>query len=177
MEKMQEKTTQEAALRILLIEDSDTDAFVLQRMIQDNMKNTQCTRVTTLKAGEAILEKGEIDLLFLDLGLPDTATPSDTYARIKKWAHKFPIIIMTSLKDHDLARTMVHEGAADFLNKDSLIDNPGHVQQAIDFSVERHSLHKKLLSEKEKEIQDSKEEKDQMLRCFMGGYSMDSEKK
>src|SRR4051812_34236525 len=114
-------------LNILLIEDSDTDAFIIQSAISRHINAALCQRATTLRGGEEILQKGGIDLLLLDLGLPDTTDPKDTYDQIKKWSGSLPIIIMTNLKDHDLAKTMVHEGAADFLNKDLIVKDSMHI--------------------------------------------------
>ena len=150
-------------LNVLLIEDSDADAFIIQTAIGRHHKDALCQRAATLHAGEEILEKGGVDLLLLDLGLPDTAGAEDTYNQIKKWTDKLPVIIMTNLKDHVLAKTMVHEGAADFLNKDLIVENPTHIQKVIDFAIERHALSKRL-------VQESKD-KDALLNCFMGGYS------
>lgn len=158
-------------LRILLIEDSDTDAFIIQDAVRRYKKDAQSTRTATFKAGEEILQRGETDVILLDLGLPDTESPKDTYDQIKKWALKMPVIIMTNLKDHELAKVMVQEGAADFLNKDAIAKTPKLVQDAIDFSLARHSAGKKLVSDKEKAEQESKD-KDAVLKCFMGGYSI-----
>jgi len=160
-----------SSLRILLIEDSDTDAFIIQNAIRNHKSEVQCTRVATFHSGEEVLEKGEADLVLLDLGLPDTVDPKDTYEKIKKWTSKLPVIIMTNLKDHELAQLMVQEGAADFLNKDTISNNPAHIRDVLDFSMARHSIGMKLLSEKEKVEQESKQ-KDTVLKCFMGGYSI-----
>ncbi len=151
-------------LNVLLIEDSDTDAFIIQTAISRHHKDARCQRAATLREGEEILKNEGVDLLLLDLGLPDTASPKDTYEQIKKWSDKLPIIIMTNLQDHVLAKTMVHEGAADFLNKDQIAKDPTHIQKAIDFAIERHAIGKKL-------VQESKD-KDAILNCFMGGYSI-----
>ncbi len=158
-------------LRILLIEDSDTDAYIIQHAVRNYQQEALCTRVATLASGEAVLQKNETDVVLLDLGLPDTTSPKDTYEQIKKWAGKVPVIIMTNLKDHELAKVMVSEGAADFLNKDTIAKDPKLVRDAIDFSMARHGASQKLLSEKEKAELDSKQ-KDAVLRCFMGGYSV-----
>ena len=83
MDKTQEKIIDKSIPRVLLIEDNDADAFIAQKVLYNGMQNAQCTRVMTLEAGEKILEKGEVDLLLLDLGLPDTQSPADTYAESK----------------------------------------------------------------------------------------------
>ena len=171
MDTKLEKVIDKSIPRVLLIEDNDTDAFIVQKVLYNGMNDARFTRATTLEAGEEILEKGQTDLLLLDLGLPDSVTSANTYARVKKWADKIPVVIMTSVKDHELARAMVREGAADFLNKDSILENPGRIQHVIDFSMERHAINRKMILDKEKAMQESKE-KDSVLNCFMGGYSI-----
>jgi DNA-binding NtrC family response regulator len=151
-------------LNVLLIEDSDTDALIIQDAISRHHKDARCQRAATLRDGEEILQRDEIDLILLDLGLPDTPSPKDTYDQIKKYTDKLPVIIMTNLRDHDLAKNMVHEGAADFLNKDLIAENPMHIQKVIDFAIERHAISKRLLQEAR--------DKDAILNCFMGGYSI-----
>jgi len=164
-----------SSLKVLLIEDCDTDAFTIQKALCEYKEDSQCMHVATLKAGEEILQKGGVDVLLLDLGLPDTASARDTYEQTKKWCERLPVIIMTNLKDHALAKIMVHEGVADFLNKDIIIKDPKHIQDSIDFALERHDASRKLLFEKEKAEQESKQ-KDAVLSCFMGGYSSGPEK-
>ena len=117
-----------SSLNILLIEDSDTDAFSIQRTIKKYYGGVNCRRASTMHEGEDILQEEPVDLLLLDLGLPDTASPQHTYERAKKWFKKIPVIIMTNLCDHDFARVMVHEGAADFISKDILVKDPKHIQ-------------------------------------------------
>lgn len=159
------------ALRMLLIEDSDTDDFILRRALSKYAKNIRGFRARNFSEGEEALKKGDLDFVMLDLGLPDTAGPVETYERIKKWTDKFPIIVMTSLEDHVLAKLMVQEGVADFLHKDMIIKNPERILEAIDFSVTRHALRHKTEAEKEKILAEMKQ-KDTVLNCFMGGYSI-----
>lgn len=165
-----------AGLRILMIEDSDTDAYLVERSVHQHLQGARFARVPTMKEGEALLEAGTTDVVLLDLGLPDTADPADTYARIKKWTDKIPVIIMTNLKDHDFAKVMVHEGAADFLNKEVIAADPRTLRNTIDFSLERHAAAARLMAEKERAVKESKE-KDAILSCFMGGYSVHNDGK
>lgn len=151
-------------LNVLLIEDSDTDAYIIENAIKKYHGDVVCTRAETFSAGEQKLKEGGVDAVLLDLGLPDTATPRDTYERIKQWTARLPVIIMTNLQDHELARVMVHEGAADFLNKDMLVKDPGYIKKAIDFALDRHAVNRKIVQESI--------EKDAILKCFMGEYSV-----
>jgi DNA-binding NtrC family response regulator len=158
-------------LRMLLIEDSDTDAYIIQKAVGRYLKHARCHRVSTLKEGEEHLQSGKINIVLLDLGLPDTASPADTYEQIKKWADKVPVIILTQIHDHELARIMVQEGAADFMNKDAVVKDPERAMEAVDLSLDRHRLRRELLSDKERALRESRE-KDSVLNCFMGGYSI-----
>lgn len=164
-------------LRILLIEDSDTDAFILQRAIRDHIKDCECMHVSTAAEGKEALMKQDdgIDVILLDLGLPDTTGPAHTYEQVKSWADKIPIVVITGLHDHTLAKSLVQGGAEDYLSKDLLSTRPSHVRDAIEFAIQRHSTYKKLASDKEDALQQSKE-KDAILDCFMGGYSVNGTK-
>src|ERR1035437_9736125 len=155
-------------LNILLIEDSDSDAFMIQKAINEHHKTSKCQRVNTFAKGEETIVKGGIDLVFLDLGLPDTESSWDTCEQMKKWFDKVPVVIMTGLQDHDLARLMVHDGVADFVSKDAIVQDPSHIKAVIDFAVERHAVSKKP--------RESNRDKEAVLGYFMGGYSVDNTK-
>lgn len=158
-------------LHILLIEDSDADAHLVEIAARKYMKGAKLSRATTFKEGTNALQMGKTDILLLDLGLPDTAGPEDTYTQVKQWMDNLPVIIMTSLKDRRQARRMVYEGVADFLNKDIIFANPKIIHNAIEFSIERHAAVRKLAAEKARAQKESKE-KDTILSCFIGGYSV-----
>ncbi len=158
-------------LQILLIEDSDTDAHLVELAVRKHMQGARLSRVSTLEAGKNVLKTQAVDALLLDLNLPDSAGPEDTYEQFREWMNGRPIIIMTGLQDRRMARRMVYEGAADFLNKDMIFANPKIIHNAIDFSIERHAANRRLAAEKEQAQEDSKE-KDTLLSCFMGGYSV-----
>jgi DNA-binding NarL/FixJ family response regulator len=160
-------------LKVLLIEDSDTDAYIIQRAIQDHIPGAVVTRASTLSDGKKVLlqQDGDMDIILLDLGLPDTASPVDTHRQLKRWADKMPIIVITAINDHNLAKFLVFDGVEDYLSKNAIANNPAQVRDAIDFAIQRFEAYKKLLAEKEKAQQESKD-KDAILGCFMGDYSV-----
>lgn len=163
-------------LKIALIEDDDSDAFMIQKAIEDHMKDAVCTRADTLEEGERMIREEGADVVLLDLRLPDGDSPTDVCARIAKCAGEAPIVISSNATDHDLARTLVHEGAEDFLNKQLIAEKPQHVRDAIEFAIERHNALQKAIREKERALKES-EEKDAVLHCFMGGYSVNGQDK
>lgn len=160
-------------LQILLIEDSDTDAEVIQRAVEKNMKTAVISRAETLsKAGE-MLKQQPYNIIILDLGLPDSAGAADSYARIAECAGNAPVIISTNLNDPMFLQSLAHKGAAAYLNKDMIVSTPSHVRSVIMFAMGRHEQMKKAFNEKEAAQKDA-DDKEAMLNCLMGGYSISS---
>ncbi|MEM9052184.1 MAG: adenylate/guanylate cyclase domain-containing response regulator [Bacteroidota bacterium] len=135
-------------LKVLIIED---DAFV-SMVYEDHLEAADQARFTTeshteLSAGLEALEKGNFDILLLDLNLPDSDY-SNTISKIPSIAYDVPIIIMTSTNDEKLALKTMNMGAQDYLNKDRL-DKVLFIRSIL-YSVERHQLKCDLRKEKQK---------------------------
>ena len=69
-------------------------------------------------AGRALarLAEGHVDLVMLDLTLPDSRG-SDTFTRIYARFPEVPIIVLTCMEDKDLAVRLIQEGAQDYIVK------------------------------------------------------------
>jgi DNA-binding response OmpR family regulator len=158
-------------LQILLIEDSDTDAELIQRAVERNMKTAITTRAETLAKAEEMLKQQPYNIVVLDLGLPDSAGAADSYTRIAECAGNAPVIISTNLTDPMFIQSLAHRGAAAYLNKDMISSSPNHIRSVIMFAMGRHEQMKKAFSEKAAAQKDS-DDKDAMLNCLMGGYSI-----
>lgn len=158
-------------LRILLVEDSDTDAFIIEKTLKEHIKGVRCTRTRSFHEGEQILKSGIIDIVMLDLGLPDTAGPLDTYRQAKEWVDHVPVLVMTNIQNRDLAKEIIMNGAADFMNKDIISKYPCRIADAVEFSLCHHRQQQKLSLEKETAIHES-QEKDAIIGYFLGGYSI-----
>ena len=83
---------------VLLIEDNMDDVILIQRMLSKSKRiSFNIERAERLKAGLDRLEEQGIDVVILDLGLPDSKglnTLAKLYARIPE----VPIIVMTILE-------------------------------------------------------------------------------
>jgi PAS domain S-box-containing protein len=121
-------------IEILLVEDNPADA----RLIQESLRETpgvtfEVRHADRLATGLAILAATDIDVVLLDLGLPD-ASGLDTIVRAHRGAEGVPIVVLTGLDDEDLAMRAVQEGAQDYLIKgvhgDLLV-------RAIRYAIER----------------------------------------
>jgi len=158
-------------LNILLVEDSDTDAEMIKRALEKHMKTAAIVHAGTISAAERLLSEQAFNAVILDLGLPDSTGPADTYARIAKAAEKTPVIISTNINDPIFMKAMANRGADAYLNKDMIAFKPDQIRNAITFAMERHDQLRKAFNEKEA-AQKEAEDKDAMLNYLMGGYSV-----
>jgi len=104
-------------VRILLVEDNQGDARLLQEFLREVQGLRMTLRhVTKLADAEVILRKEEVDVLLLDLSLPD-AHGIETVVRANAAAPLVPIVVMTGLDDESAALRAMQEGAQDYLVK------------------------------------------------------------
>ncbi len=104
--------------RVLLVEDNPGDAELLALMLAQAPGGPPFVsdHVDRLAAGLARLRRGDIDVVLLDLSLPDSQGLA-TFHRMKAEAPAVPIVVMSGLNDETLAVQAVHEGAQDYLVK------------------------------------------------------------
>ena len=128
----------EKALQILLVEDNAGDARLLQEMFRTE-KADSFELTHYLRMGEAMihLAKGGVDIILLDLGLPD-AHGLDTVRRAHEVAPNVPMIVLTGLDDETLAAAAMKEGAQDYLIKGQ-IENRA-LPRALRHAIERHRM-------------------------------------
>jgi len=104
-------------VRILLVEDNQGDARLLQEFLREvTGLRTQLRHVTKLADAEVILRQGDVDVLLLDLSLPD-AHGIETVKRADAAAPLMPIVVMTGLDDEGTALRAMQVGAQDYLVK------------------------------------------------------------
>ena len=129
----------ENALQVLLIEDDPGDARLIREMLAGGKFEVE-TR-DRLSEGIACLAQGGVDVVLLDLTLPDSSG-FDTFARVREHAAGVPIVLLTGLDDETFAIGAVHEGAQDYLNKSKV--NAELLTRAIRYAIERNSLIREL---------------------------------
>jgi sigma-B regulation protein RsbU (phosphoserine phosphatase) len=123
-------------LDLLIIEDSPSDAMLLHACLRAGLLEIGAIeRAHTLESGLARVEQGGIDLLLLDLGLPD----SEGLETIREVATRFPdvpVIIVSGLEDSRVAEEALALGAQDFVVKNDL--TPKVMDRAVAYAVQRH---------------------------------------
>ncbi|HEX7186324.1 MAG TPA: EAL domain-containing protein [Thermoanaerobaculia bacterium] len=121
-----------------MVEDNPGDARLIRRMLDRTIFTPfQLTAVDRIsKALELLGHREKVDVVLLDLSLPDSLPGSlDSLARINREAPDLPIILLTGVEDEELAVRAVREGAQDYLIKRE-VDN-GLLGRAIRYAIER----------------------------------------
>jgi len=123
-------------LTILLIEDSPEYAELVQQWLSMPGDISFVLNWTdSLMAGLNRLSQGGVDVILLDLGLPDSDGLS-TFTTASIHAAGVPIIVLSGGDDEALALDMVQEGAQDYLLKSTC--NRDVLARAIQYTVLRY---------------------------------------
>src|SRR5580693_7411535 len=125
-------------LQVLLVEDSAGDALLLREMFRKEPPGSfALTHVGRMSDALSELAKGGIDIVLLDLGLPDDHG-LDTVRRAQAAAPGVPVIVLTGLDDEALAAQAMKEGAQDYLIKGQ-IENRA-LPRALRHAIERQRM-------------------------------------
>lgn len=120
---------------ILLIEDNPADS----RLIEDYLKEVEDFRFTLLLADDLStgldhISKKDLDIVLVDLGLPDSQGIA-TVEKVLKKETGLPIIVLTGLDDIEKIKGALYEGIQDYLIKGQF---DGRILvKSIVFSIER----------------------------------------
>lgn len=128
---------EENTLTVLLIEDSPQYAQLVQHWFANvaGGDGFVLNWTDSLADGMRRLEKGGVDVILLDLGLPD-CSGMDTFTQTRARAPKTPIVILSSADSESLALQMIQEGAEDYLVKSSC--DAEALARAVRRAVVRH---------------------------------------
>src|SRR5919108_4933690 len=107
----------EPHVRVLAVEDNALQLRLLEALLAESQRpRFDLISAGTLAEALRILQRGGIDIVLLDLVLPDSAE-LDTFARLHAHAGDIPIIILSALDDVTVAAKAVDSGAQDYLIK------------------------------------------------------------
>lgn len=124
-------------MRVLIVEDSTTDSAIVQRYLQRDSEAPEVHAATRLSDALAIAQSSGLDVIVLDMSLPD-AQGVETVRRMRVAAPHVPIVVLSGLEDESLATEAMQAGAQDYLIK-------GHVdhvslRRALRYAIERQQL-------------------------------------
>jgi len=127
---------------ILMIEDDQLSANFMAELIDSMGGDEFRTRhADTLAGGLQTLTAEDINLVLLDLDLPDSSG-LETMERINNVAPNVAVIILTGLSGAAIASTAIHLGAQDYLVKGQV--DGKMLMQTIRYSIERKRFQEEL---------------------------------
>ena len=125
-----------ATLRLLIVEDDAPSAHSLRELLSESDDpHFEIRHVTTAAAACATVERGDVDVVLLDLGLPD-ASDLQALERLEACVYEIPVIVLTGRGDVALASEALHQGAEDYLLKGEI--DYQSLLRSIRYAVERH---------------------------------------
>lgn len=130
--------------RILLIEDNPGDVRLIKELLSENKYGIfTVVNASRLSSGLEMLAKETVDLILLDLGLPDSQGMA-TFNAVKTKAANLPVVIMTGQNDEVLGVKAVSEGAQDYLVKGEMDSNL--LARTLSYATERKKAETQLIN-------------------------------
>lgn len=123
-------------LTVLLIEDNPDFAELVQRWLALRSDlGFNLSWADSLAAGLERLGQGGVDVILLDLGLPDSEG-LPTFTRTRLHAAGLPIVLLSGDDSEPLALQMMQDGAQDYIAKSAC--NGDLLSRAIQYAVARY---------------------------------------
>jgi diguanylate cyclase (GGDEF)-like protein/PAS domain S-box-containing protein len=140
--------TDNAIKMLLVVEDNPGDARLIREMFNEQgLYSTEFTHVVCMKDAEEHLASNQVDIILLDLGLPD-AHGLEAVRRARKAAPRTPLVVLTGLDDETLATQALQEGAQDYLLKGLIHSRT--LLRSLRYAVERKTMEEALFIEQER---------------------------
>ncbi len=134
----------EPCVRVLLVEDSPTDAFLIQQiLLRISPRGFDVALAGRLDEAIGRLRAERFDVVLLDLGLPDS-TGIETLVRASAAAPQMPIVVLTGADDEAISSEAIRRGSQDYLFK-SHVDGQ-IVANSIRYAVQRKKAEAELKS-------------------------------
>jgi signal transduction histidine kinase len=124
-----------APVKVLLVEDSLSDAALLQEaLLQQGSGQFTFTHAESWAEAAAHLKEPAFDVMLLDLSLPDS-TGRDTLVRARAAVPHLPIVVLTGMADEDMGLEAVRHGIQDYLIKGQAFGR--QTARAIRYAIQR----------------------------------------
>jgi signal transduction histidine kinase/DNA-binding NarL/FixJ family response regulator len=133
-----------STLRVLLVEDNPGDARLIELLLLEagRHESIALTHVDRLAAAREAITRGTVDVVLLDLGLPDSQGLS-TLTRMRAVAGDAAIVVLTGQSAADnVDFTALRGGAEDFLYKDRL--SADRLLRALHYAAVRQQRARRL---------------------------------
>ncbi len=128
----------EHVINVLLIEDNRIEARQTQRGLEAHDSSFEITWVEELTSGLERLLAGGIDIVLLDLNLPDSRG-LETFVKLHDQEPDIPIVVLTGEHDEAIGPLAVEKGAQDYLLKTQA--DSASLAHVLQYSLGRHRAH------------------------------------
>jgi signal transduction histidine kinase len=135
----------EQSINILLIEDTETDAIIVQRYLRTcAIPISSIQWVKSFAEANNAIAQDSYDIIITDLGLPDSSG-ADTVTRLRTNYTNMPILALTSQNSqhaNTLGLKVIRAGANDYIPKDEL--STSVIARAVTYTIERFRMTEKI---------------------------------
>jgi PAS domain S-box-containing protein len=129
-------------MTILLIEDNPADVEMIRELLSGQKgSSVKIVCADRLSAAKPCFSESGIDIILLDLGLPDSQG-LDTLRRVRELAGEVPIVVLTMLDNEATGLNALKEGAQDYLVKGQM--NGSSIARSLRYAIERSRIEKEL---------------------------------
>ena len=140
----------ERQIRILLIEDNPGDARLVQELLwgaTGGPSRFEIELADRLSKGLERLSTEKMDVVLLDLGLPDSKG-LDTLRRLREETEKAVVVVLTGLDDEEVAVQCLLHGAQDYLVKGRF--DAHLLGRSVRYAIERKRAEEALQRERQR---------------------------
>jgi len=131
-------------LQVLILVVDEMEGFTIMELMNAMNDYTYVGfHESSLKKGKKILKEAKIDVVLVDLGLPDFYGAHTLTALFDEFSTT-PFVILTDLEDEAIALNSVLEGAQDFLIKAQI--NSLILNKSIHYAIQRKNTEKRMVS-------------------------------
>ena len=148
----------DTVMRVLLVEDDDGDAFLVEELLTEVGAPVALSRVRTL--AEAVAAVEDVDCVLLDLGLPD-ASGLDSLRILRSRADQVAVLVLTGLNDEHRGVEAVAVGAQDYLVK-------GQVDGQLLIRAIRYAIGRRRIEATERTLQEQQLHAEENARLERG---------
>ena len=114
-------------IRIAIVDDHALVRAGLRQFFAEQVDFKVVAEAASGREALDIVRKGEVDVMVLDIGMPDQSGV-DALAAIRARAPELPVLILSGFAEEHYATALLRQGASGYLNKDC---DPEEIVRAI----------------------------------------------